>query len=328
MILVSKPEKPFDYTAKFTVRRQAMITLYEPEIEALYKNVDETSLTGLHPPSKWDSSTTLEFVRRVVTTVVRGDLTNEEDLFQRGCDRLVTNTSHLAPRRFYVLEISLQATWIRNSILHALRNSPTDVNVRQIPANFVYHHPSIARLAAYISSVANNESNGQVKTEDTVRAMLELVDKYSQNFPVHQPSSSATTEPNGLDVVLVTGTTGGLGASLLATLIQSERVGKIYALNRKSRSGKVLKERQKDVLVERGLDTALLDFPKVVFLEADLEEPLLGLPQELYNEVRSLCSMPVCVCLLTTVTQILSSITHIIHNGTPSFVETHSDDLI
>ena len=89
MILVSKPDKPFDYTAKFTVRRQAMITLYEPEIEALYQSVDETSLTGLHPPSKWDLPSTLYFIRKVITTVVKGELSDEDDLFHRGCDRFV-----------------------------------------------------------------------------------------------------------------------------------------------------------------------------------------------------------------------------------------------
>ncbi|KAK7689664.1 hypothetical protein QCA50_007459 [Cerrena zonata] len=36
MILVSSPHKPFVYTAKFSVRRQAMIELYQPEIDALY----------------------------------------------------------------------------------------------------------------------------------------------------------------------------------------------------------------------------------------------------------------------------------------------------
>lgn len=215
---------------------------------------------------------------------------------------------------------SLQATWIRNSVLHALRNSASDVNVRQLPANFVYHHPSISRLASYIHSVASTgDVTGDALPEanDPVQAMLRLAERYSQDFPTHKPSSS-TSPSNALDVVLVTGTTGGLGASLLSTLVRSEQVAKVYALNRKPRNGKSLVDRQKDVLVERGIDTGLLNSPKVVLLEADLVDDYLGLSKELHDEVGAYV-LAIHDHSMMKALQILGNVTHILHTGAPLY---------
>ncbi|CAL1710450.1 unnamed protein product [Somion occarium] len=281
MILVASPSKPFDYTAKFTARRQAMVALYKPEIEALYATVDETTHAELQIPSHWDLHNTTIFVRNVITKVIRGNLGDEDDFFQKGCD-------------------SLQATWIRNSILHGLRNSRADVNVRQIPTSFIYRYPTISKLSSYVSSLLPSAggfaANEHSKAHDPVPAMLNMVAKYGSDFPVHRPSTIPNSMKTMLDTVLVTGTTGGLGASLLSALVQSGDVEKVYALNRRREGTGSLKQRQRLVLQDRGLNSSLVDSPKIEFLEADLAEPRLGLPQELFE-------------------QIVSSVTHIIHNA-------------
>jgi len=50
--------------------------------------------------------------------------------------------------------------------------------------------------------------------------MLAMVQAYSGNFPKHHPSVATPSK----DVVMITGTTGGLGAVLLAELITSNDV--------------------------------------------------------------------------------------------------------
>ena len=87
MIIVTDPAKPFTYTAKNTLRRQAIIAEYEPEIEALYAAVDETTQADLGPPTSWDLIHTTEFVRGVITRVLKQPVKDTDDIFQQGCDR-------------------------------------------------------------------------------------------------------------------------------------------------------------------------------------------------------------------------------------------------
>lgn len=186
---------------------------------------------------------------------------------------------------------SLQATWIRNTILHALRES-TSVETRSIPDDFVYQHPTLASLAQYVSSLTGpplDETGHQndSTTNKTVAAMLAMVNKYRTNFPKHVPSTTVPTK----DVVLVTGTTGSLGSTLLSRLLKIPEVEHIYALNRPGDEGRELLQRQRDRLVEWGLDPEIIHSPKVTFLESDMSEDRLGLPVETYNKVssRSIC---------------------------------------
>lgn len=92
MIIVAAPSKPFAYTAKGTARRGAIINDYEEEIRSLYTLLDEVT-TGIAPPSKWTSESSLEYVRAVVHSIMTNKVEDEQDLFQWGCDRSVTSTS-------------------------------------------------------------------------------------------------------------------------------------------------------------------------------------------------------------------------------------------
>lgn len=177
-------------------------------------------------------------------------------------------------------KFSLQATWIRNSILHALRDTTT-VNTRTIPGNFVYRFPTIAKLASFVSGLASSDYGDldYSNHDETIAAMKHMVEKYTSDFPVHVPRTAAPRE----DVVLLTGTTGGLGASLLATLVDSPEVSRVYAVNRKGQDSLV--DRQRAVLEDRGHDThSILTSSKVVFVETELGDAL-GLPPHLYEEV-------------------------------------------
>lgn len=90
MILVVSPSKPFDYTSKSTARRQTIINNYEPEIEALYQSVAETSQVDVELPAAWNMEQTLPFVRKLVHQVLgsaSSSLGDDDDLFQHGSDR-------------------------------------------------------------------------------------------------------------------------------------------------------------------------------------------------------------------------------------------------
>jgi hypothetical protein len=87
MVLVSSPRKPFVLTAKLTARRQAVIAEYETEIDALYEAVDETSQAVKCFPKEWTKQTSLAFARSLVGNVLKVPVGDDDDIFQRSCDR-------------------------------------------------------------------------------------------------------------------------------------------------------------------------------------------------------------------------------------------------
>ncbi|KAH7929530.1 acetyl-CoA synthetase-like protein [Leucogyrophana mollusca] len=277
MIVVSKPSRPFTYTAKGTPRRQAIIAEYEREIDALYEAVEESTQSNIAPPPRWDRDASTEYVRKVVTTVMGRTASDHDDIFQQGCD-------------------SLQATWIRNSVLRALRDS-TQINTREIIHNFVVEYPSIEGLASYVLAILKGAGAGSDATlAQKVSAMRAMAQRYGRDFPPRGPSD-VSLGPAGA-VVLVTGTTGALGCYLLAQLVLDPKVAHIYALNRKSVSGKVLRRRQEEALADRGVDLAILDSEKITLVEGDPSLDQFGLPDDIYYNIRG-------------------SVTHIIHNAWP-----------
>jgi hypothetical protein len=114
-------------------------------------------------------------------------------------------------------------------------------------------------------------------------AMLMLVERYTKSISAFE--APLTPLKPECAAVLVTGTTGGLGSSLLAALLDSPTVTTVYALNRPSANGEVLGERQRRSFITRGLKETLLDSGKLILLEADLSEPSLGLPSRVLEKV-------------------------------------------
>ncbi|KAI0350560.1 acetyl-CoA synthetase-like protein [Trametes cingulata] len=287
MIMVTSPDKPLEYTAKGTPRRQVCIAAYAEEIDALYKRVEESSQIELGPPRDWAPETTREYVAGVVRKVMKNnDVQDDDDIFQQGCD-------------------SLQATWIRNTLIHALRVA-SNVNIHDVPSNFVYTHPSISALAGFLAGLISGKTvDAHADRAAAIARMRALLDKYSAGLERHFPEKlanghgHANGHANGAhaETVLVTGTTGRLGSHLLAQLLARPDVVKVYALNRES-SGSVqaLEKRQREAFRQWGLDEALLDGGKAVFYAVDLAKSNFGLSQEAYDEMRS-------------------SVTQIIHNA-------------
>ena len=92
MIVVASASKPFLYTAKGTLRRQAIINDYELEINAAYAAVDASSQTDVSAPKEWNLMEVKGFLRAILGRIMRNDLENVEDdtdLFELGLDRCV-----------------------------------------------------------------------------------------------------------------------------------------------------------------------------------------------------------------------------------------------
>ena len=149
--------------------------------------------------------------------------------------------------------------------------------------NFVYDHPSINALADFAVSVAFSTSS--LKRSTTQPQDLDvLLSRYTSTFLTHVPSSLVS--PEG-DTVLITGTTGGLGCAVLANLVESASVRRIFALNRPSSKGEDILHRQREALKSRGYDAELASSEKLLLLEGHLTISGLGISDSaVMQEVR------------------------------------------
>ena len=174
---------------------------------------------------------------------------------------------------------SLQATWIRNTLLQAIRSS-TQSNTRSVPMNVIFENPTISALAAFASRfVFHADQVDHPAQVSKVQEMLSMVKTHSQGFRQHIPST-VTPDKN---VVMITGTTGGLGAAVLAEIVASDDVDRVFCVNRKSST--LIAERQATALKRQGLDPAIACSPKVILLEADVSVSNLGLFPDIFESV-------------------------------------------
>lgn len=168
----------------------------------------------------------------------------------------------------------------------------------EVAQGIIYSHPTIANLTDYIVDLVNHKS----KTTDSISASAnstsakqcclidEMIARYSHGLdtPVAQAkaphSAEASTERH---CVLLTGSTGNLGAELLSSLLLEASVQRVYVLNRKSKHRTTI-DRHRERFEDRGLDISLLQSPKVVLLEGDISQHNLDLPNDVFNKVLAL----------------------------------------
>lgn len=287
MILVSKPSKPFELTSKMTARRHVVIKAYAEEIKALYETIKNSSQDDIPAPVSWNVEFTKEFVKKVVEKVMKLQLADDVDFFLEGCDRygpmfLSFTDSSFPYLPTYVVVSSLQATYIRNAIIHALRKS-SDIPTAHLPNNFVYSNPTIISLSSFILAfLASASASSDSIIEAKISAMQSLLETYTATFPSHLPQGRETAA-NIDEIVLLTGTTGRLGAHLLAQLSARKSVARVYALNRTG-TGSIV-ERQRTAFESWGLDIGLLSDDKIVLVEADFSKKDLGVGAGLFSEV-------------------------------------------
>ncbi|KAJ7671148.1 acetyl-CoA synthetase-like protein [Mycena rosella] len=267
MILVTGRGKPMLRAPKGTVMKKATIALYEQEIEALYDTIEASgnAASDIEPPASWTSRDLEPWLTTHASLLADRDIRGGHDLFDQGFD-------------------SLNATFLRHRIVGALKNHGDEAAKaasQKIPQNFVYAHPSIEELAsAVISLLVSDGSNSSDAGEKA--AIEKMITKYSQGFdePIvqHGPVSSSGA------VVLLTGSTGGLGSHILEMLLNLASVERVYAFNRRGRTP--VSERQTEAFVDRALDVNLLSSEKLVYLEGDTSKPELGLPADAWTTLR------------------------------------------
>ncbi|OAA61814.1 Male sterility, NAD-binding protein [Niveomyces insectorum RCEF 264] len=291
-VVVGTPSKPFVKTGKGTVRRGPTVELYKNELDAVYAQTDaETGARagygahGLLPAIDFSSA---ESLRRTLLNVLLSlseaqSIGDQDDLFTvLGLDSL--------------LVLALQ-----RHIVRGLPRLPDGRPAINVPASVIYRNPTLAQLhhslwAAYEAQASGQgsrsdaESRGADTEHDSTAASL--LQRYPRDMP-HlddgpKPSGAAAVDCKGPRsetgyVVVLTGSTGGLGSYVLNELAQSTAVREIWCLNRAADGGA---SRQHELQAQRGAPPEFASKKNIHFHHATLARPRLGLPTDIYAYLR------------------------------------------
>ncbi|KAI0450477.1 hypothetical protein F5B21DRAFT_528887 [Xylaria acuta] len=163
---------------------------------------------------------------------------------------------------------SLQALQLARIMRKALRR-PT------LALSTVYQNPTAKQLA---TAVLFNLDDGS----DDQKVLEQLIATYRgplQRIPEVTDTLSKEGEEGPVDVLL-TGSTGTLGTSILHALLGRPGVGHVFCLNRSADGGRAA---QLERFTASNLGTGALDHNRVTLLQADLTDPTLGLGEETYT---------------------------------------------
>ena len=150
----------------------------------------------------------------------------------------------------------------------------------------MFENPTLHNLAQTIAAVVADGS-GAVK-KDVTKEIEVMIDAYAHHIPTPAYAKNAVSAPKpGEAVVLLTGSTGNVGAHILASLLAESKVKKVYTLNRPGKPGE---DRLKEAFSDKGLDQALLANPKLVQLHGDVTQDGFGLDAAVIEEASPLPS--------------------------------------
>ncbi|KAF7305562.1 PKS-PP domain-containing protein [Mycena chlorophos] len=277
MILVTRKEKPMSRAPKGTVIRGATLKEYELEINALYETLGTSHghATGagsdIAPPTSWSAASLEPWLLAHASSLQLSStkINPATDLFQQGFD-------------------SLGATFLRHRIVGALRAGKLQTAVAKISQNFVYEKSSILGLARALEVLVagyDADTDGDTSRKHAIEEMIKV---YSAGLDAELTPKGTSTSVDGA-VVMLTGSTGGLGSHILDLLLRDDKIAKVYAFNRPNT--KPMMDRQKTTFQDRGLDVEALASSKVIFLEGDSTQSDLGLSDEVLVELKENLTM-------------------------------------
>lgn len=280
-ILVKEPNALFPKTDKGTVIRPAFIKQFQADIDAYYARLDEvTEFTG--------EDLTEPEIRQLVRSIVAKELQIDETTLADDAD-------------FFNMSLdSLMAISARTKLSKL-------VNTRGVPlsSNIVFDRPNVTALTEHLFGLSTG--NGEKEEVPVEERMAAMVKKYS-TFKRHVFSNGSIRG----DYVVLTGSTGSLGAQILSILVQRPKILGVYcfvrANDQSSAQSRVLDSLRQGQLLPTLSPSHLT---KIHALPADLSAPDFGLPQETLDEVT------------TRVTTVIHSAWSVNFNSTLESFEKH-----
>ncbi|EFY86027.1 NRPS-like enzyme, putative [Metarhizium acridum CQMa 102] len=260
LVALSDPDIPFPRASKGTVQREQAVRKYKDKIDEIYKKADAVDTEDAGAIDLGSVDATLRSVMELLTRRLKiKGLEPDTDFFSAGID-------------------SLQVLSIAKFLRAGLAGAGAQVDNAVVAPRVIYSNPTPEKLAKYIYSATSangSDQNGQDAEETSI--LRDLVSKYTADLPPRRGDKPKPLEDG--QTVILTGSTGSLGAYMLDTLCKSRHVKAVVCLNRGADGGRA---RQPGVSASRGLAT---DFSKVDFLQSDLSRPDLGLEPAKYDSL-------------------------------------------
>jgi len=275
-IILLLPGQSIPRSDKGSVLRREAYRIFDPEIKKVYRDLDDSTIETSH--YSLDIQNLEESLKRLIQTHLSWtprieDWSFTDDFFELGMN-------------------SLQVLRLRRLLLSSTANNAAFIPAEKVTIGFVYENSSIAKIA---DALTDRRRLGTVQTFHE-REIEDFVSLYSLKLPISRlPGQEAGS------VVLLTGTTGSLGAHILAKIVNLSSVVRVICLNRPGVDAKHRQdpyERQFNVLEGKGVALPLQDKLKVEVIETDLGAPRLGLNDTQFATLRG-------------------TITHILHSAWP-----------
>ncbi|KAJ5107011.1 hypothetical protein N7456_003686 [Penicillium angulare] len=251
-VAISLQSKPFQLTPKGTVKRGPTLVDYGDEINNIYERVDLPDVAQLAQDATKSDITA--HITAIISEVSPVPIVDENaDIFALGIDSL--QTLNLGQS----LRASLQS--VKGDFAAAF-DSPQ-----------LYSRPTVRQLSEYVYGLLQGHDPSPLEDfaesdSDREARLANLVGKYTDDLGESH-------------AVILTGSTGSLGAYLLSELLRDLTVTKIYCLNRSEDAG----ERQLQSLQDKGL-AFFKQFPqRVEFLHVNFQAERLGLEDSKYEEL-------------------------------------------
>ena len=285
-IIFADPKKPLAYLGQGKIQRSRTFALYEKEIEETYRTADDASehfgFSDLPNLDLRSRTSIVNWLVQLITEVagVR-ELDKDQDFFLAGIDSL------------HVIKIARELKY------QARKANLGQGSVESFLPDAIYRHPTLGQLTQYIirqtSTKCSSERtfDGVIKEQDqrlidvapfaqlrssTSGDVYAMLQKYLSGLP--KSSKPSPLPPTTCMTVMLTGSTGSLGAYLLESLYHNTHISHIICLNRSSDAA----ERHRKSSNNRGLSAYSSD--RVDFFKADFSRKQFGLDFLLYERLR------------------------------------------
>ena len=264
-ILMTHPQKPMLRAGKGTVQRSGTLRIYADDIESLYADADTMSGDredqGLETINCLDDSAISCFINKSVLSITKWpSLDENENVFTIGMD-------------------SLQALLLVRELRRGLA-------VPTVALTTVYTNPSVTALTNAILRLSRHQQDSRASQEQERRQRLSSFFKEYQDKIDRLRTSPTEIQETNNNVVILTGSTGALGAHILDTLLLANPITHIYCLNRAADSLALQRTRNRSYGLNMQLDAS-----RVTFLTADLSQEHLGLQQEIFHKLISTATL-------------------------------------
>lgn len=284
-IMIKPAGKVLPRSDKGSVMRTEVHKLFAEEIQAAYEAIDsETQPDAKVVEVDGLKSCLEELARTIMAEKIQIDALSwhaQDDLFELGMD-------------------SLQAMRFARSINGLVSREPLLTNQR-INKNFIYQHPSVSQLVEALTDTKARHDANLTETLDRGRQIKSFASGYLKH--IEDIATSDVSGKGGI-VILLTGSTGSLGAHILGYLSRNPNVARIICLIRKRRAydqdekESFPRARQESANTAAGVSLDPEAWAKITYMEVNMLAANLGLSA-------------------TELSYLISSLTHIVHLAWP-----------